>query len=50
MEDEEDVVFFSFPLPVILDLKFAANVSSDHTHSAELYAAVVHCVALAQRL
>lgn len=42
--------FFSFPLSVKLDLKFAATVSSDHTHSAELYAAVVQRVALAQRL
>lgn len=41
---------FSFPLPVKLDLKFAADVASDHTHSAELYATVMHCVALAQRL
>jgi len=50
MEEWEDVIFFSFPLPVKLDLKFAASVSSDHTHSTELYATVMHCAALAQRL
>lgn len=46
VENGKDVIF-SFLFPVKFNRKSAADVSSNHTHSAELYATVMHCVALA---